>query len=80
MAGGWSRDGAVQDQIDDTIADAVSGARARMPVGEGLEYCESAATTFPTAGARAAGRAYVRDMPGDPRRQRAEQRDQPARQ
>jgi phage/conjugal plasmid C-4 type zinc finger TraR family protein len=30
MAGGWSRDGAVQDQIDDTIADAVLAARARM--------------------------------------------------
>ena len=24
MAGGWARDGAVQDQIDDTVSDAVS--------------------------------------------------------
>lgn len=47
MAGGWSRDGAVQDQIDDTIADAVSGARARMPVGEGLEYCEDCGSDIP---------------------------------
>ncbi|QIG79180.1 DksA/TraR family C4-type zinc finger protein [Stakelama tenebrarum] len=39
MAGGWARDGAVQDQIDDTVSDAVSEARARMPTGESLEYC-----------------------------------------
>lgn len=31
MATGWAKDGAVQDQIDDTIADAVQRARARMP-------------------------------------------------
>ena len=31
MAGGWARDGAVQDQIDDTVSDAVSAARARLP-------------------------------------------------
>jgi phage/conjugal plasmid C-4 type zinc finger TraR family protein len=30
MAGGWSRDGAVQDQIDDTVKDAVLAARARL--------------------------------------------------
>lgn len=46
MAGGWSRDGAVQDQIDDTIADAVSSARARMPVGEGIEHCEQCGETI----------------------------------
>jgi hypothetical protein len=34
MAGGWTRDGAVQDQIDDSVADAVLGARARLPAGE----------------------------------------------
>src|SRR3954466_9365762 len=39
MAGGWARDGAVQDQIDDTVKDAVLGARARLPAGEGAEYC-----------------------------------------
>jgi len=39
MAGGWTRDGAVQDQIDDTVADAVLGARARMPSGESAETC-----------------------------------------
>lgn len=39
MAGGWTRDGAVQDQIDDTVSDAVQEARARMPSGESAEYC-----------------------------------------
>lgn len=47
MAGGWSRDGAVQDQIDDTVSDAVRGARARMPAGEGLEHCEDCGGTIP---------------------------------
>jgi phage/conjugal plasmid C-4 type zinc finger TraR family protein len=39
MAGGWARDGAVQDQIDDTVSDAVLAARARMPAGEGSDEC-----------------------------------------
>ena len=39
MAGGWTRDGAVQDQIDDTVTDAVLSARARMPTGESAEFC-----------------------------------------
>ena len=30
MATGWARDGAVQDQIDDTIKDAVNRARANL--------------------------------------------------
>jgi phage/conjugal plasmid C-4 type zinc finger TraR family protein len=47
MAGGWSRDGAVQDQIDDTVADAVLGARARMPAGEGSEFCDECGTRIP---------------------------------
>jgi phage/conjugal plasmid C-4 type zinc finger TraR family protein len=47
MAGGWTRDGAVQDQIDDTIADAVMDARARLPAGESLEYCEICGEDIP---------------------------------
>jgi phage/conjugal plasmid C-4 type zinc finger TraR family protein len=39
MAGGWTRDGAVLDQIDDTVLDGVLSARARMPAGEGTEDC-----------------------------------------
>ena len=40
MAGGWAPDGAVQDQIDDTVSDAVLAARARMPAGASAEYCD----------------------------------------
>ncbi len=47
MAGGWSRDGAVQDQIDDTVRDAVAGARARMPAGESLTQCEDCGEPIP---------------------------------
>lgn len=47
MAGGWSRDGAVQDQIDDTINDAVRAARARMPAGEGSDQCEDCGERIP---------------------------------
>lgn len=47
MAGGWTRDGAVQDQIDDTVADAVKGARARMPAGESLTHCEDCGEPIP---------------------------------
>lgn len=39
MAGGWTRDGAVQDQIDDTVLDAVLIARARLPSGESEAQC-----------------------------------------
>ena len=39
MAGGWTRDGAVQDQIDDTVADAVAAARARLAGGESASEC-----------------------------------------
>src|SRR3954466_3000053 len=47
MAGGWARDGAVQDQIDDTVKDAVLGARARRPAGEGSEHCEDCGELIP---------------------------------
>lgn len=47
MAGGWSRDGAVQDQIDDTVKDAVKAARARMPAGDGLDHCEDCGEVIP---------------------------------
>ena len=49
MAGGWTRDGAVQDQIDDTISDAVKFARARMAAGEGRTHCEECGEKIPEA-------------------------------
>ena len=53
MAGGWAPDGAVQDQIDDTIMDAVTSARARMPDGEGTTHCEECGDEIPEARRRA---------------------------
>jgi phage/conjugal plasmid C-4 type zinc finger TraR family protein len=54
MAGGWTRDGAVQDQIDDTVADAVAAARARLQAaGEGSEECAVCGEPIPEARRRA---------------------------
>ena len=47
MAGGWARDGAVQDQIDDTVSDAVSAARARLPSGESEQWCVECGEEIP---------------------------------
>ncbi len=49
MANGWAPDGAVQDQIEDSLKDAVATARARMPVGEGLDDCEDCGEAIPEA-------------------------------
>jgi phage/conjugal plasmid C-4 type zinc finger TraR family protein len=49
MANGWARDGAVQDQIDDTVSDAVKHARARLPAGDGAIYCEDCGEEIPKA-------------------------------
>jgi phage/conjugal plasmid C-4 type zinc finger TraR family protein len=53
MAGGWTRDGAVSDQIDDTITDGVLAARARMPSGEGTDHCVECGEEIPEARRRA---------------------------
>jgi phage/conjugal plasmid C-4 type zinc finger TraR family protein len=50
MAGGWSRDGAVQDQIEDTVMDAVLAARARMAaaaLAEGETHCVECGEEIP---------------------------------
>jgi len=49
MAGGWSSDGAVQDQIDATIEDAVQRARSNLPRGESLANCEECNAIIPKA-------------------------------
>ena len=49
MAGGFTRDGAVQDQIDATVEDAVNRARSRMASGPGLERCEECGARIPDA-------------------------------
>ena len=47
MAGGWTRDGAVQDQIDDTVKDAVQLARTLLPTGEGSKECDDCGELIP---------------------------------
>lgn len=49
MAGGWSSDGAVQDQIDATIEDAVQRARSELPRGASLACCEECDAVIPQA-------------------------------
>ena len=47
MAGGWTRDGAVQEQIDDTVKDAVLRARALTPQGISAEECNDCGEPIP---------------------------------
>ena len=47
MAGGWAPDGAVQDQIDDTVRDGVLRARAQMPTGEAETHCRECGEEIP---------------------------------
>jgi phage/conjugal plasmid C-4 type zinc finger TraR family protein len=49
MANGWAPDGAVQDQIDDTVRDGVMRARARLPTGEGETHCVECGDEIPEA-------------------------------
>ena len=47
MAGGFAKDGAVQDQIDASLADEVNRARSRLPQGESAVECEECGATIP---------------------------------
>jgi len=49
MAGGWARDGAVQEQMDASVSDAVKRAREKLPSGDSLEECEECEAEIPTA-------------------------------
>lgn len=49
MAGGWAKDGAVQDQIDASVEDAVKHARSLLPTGESLTNCEECDAEIPEA-------------------------------
>ena len=49
MATGWAGDGAVQDQIDATVKDAIQRARIRMPTVESLAACEECDAKIPEA-------------------------------
>ena len=49
MAGGFAKDGAVQDQIDATVEDAVKRVRSELPRGESLSNCEECGKSIPQA-------------------------------
>lgn len=49
MATGWAQDGAVQEQIDDTVMDAVERARSQLPAGDSLTHCEECDAPIPEA-------------------------------
>lgn len=49
MATGWAGDGAVQDQIDATVKDAIERARSRLPSGPGRSHCEECDAPIPEA-------------------------------
>lgn len=49
MAGGWARDGAVQDQIDASVEDAVGRARSSLHTGESAAFCEECDEPIPQA-------------------------------
>ena len=47
MATGWAHEGAVLDQIHDTITDGVQSARARLPQGESALECVECGDEIP---------------------------------
>ena len=49
MAGGWAKDGAVQDQIDASVEDAVNRARAELARGESARECQECGEAIPEA-------------------------------
>ncbi|MCK9489745.1 MAG: DksA/TraR family C4-type zinc finger protein [Xanthomonadales bacterium] len=49
MATGWAGDGAVQEQIDATVGDAITRARNRLPQGPGALRCQECDAPIPEA-------------------------------
>ncbi len=49
MAGGFAKDGAVQEQIDATVEDAIKRAREQLPQGPSLTHCEECEKEIPSA-------------------------------
>ena len=47
MATGWAGDGAVHDQIDATVEDAIKRARSQLQKGPGLTRCEECEAPIP---------------------------------
>lgn len=49
MATGWAGDGAVQDQIDATVKDAISRVQSQLPQGPSLTRCADCDVEIPEA-------------------------------
>ena len=49
MATGWAKEGAVQEQIDATVKDAISLAKSRLPQGPSLTHCAECGSEIPQA-------------------------------
>jgi phage/conjugal plasmid C-4 type zinc finger TraR family protein len=49
MATGWAHEGAVQDQIDATVKDAIKRAKSQLPTGPSLESCAECGAKIPEA-------------------------------
>jgi phage/conjugal plasmid C-4 type zinc finger TraR family protein len=49
MATGWAKEGAVQEQIDATVKDAIERAKSQLPEGPSLEHCADCGQAIPEA-------------------------------
>ena len=49
MATGWAKEGAVQEQIDATVKDAVDRAKSLLPTGPSLMHCADCGNEIPEA-------------------------------
>jgi phage/conjugal plasmid C-4 type zinc finger TraR family protein len=49
MAGGFAKDGAVQDQIDASLEDEVNRVRDQLPRGESAHHCDECGVAIPDA-------------------------------
>jgi len=49
MATGWAKEGAVQEQIDASVEDAVKRSQSRIPAGESLSHCADCGAEIPEA-------------------------------
>jgi phage/conjugal plasmid C-4 type zinc finger TraR family protein len=49
MATGWAHEGAVQEQIDATVKDAIERAKSQLPAGPSLLHCAECGADIPEA-------------------------------
>ena len=49
MATGWAKEGAVQEQIDATVKDAIDRAKSQLPGGPSLSHCANCGNEIPEA-------------------------------